>query len=371
MNRAKRSYAFYYSIISLACSCLLGFFYPMLNSSQFSSKVLQSIQADMKVFFLPESQNYASEYINALLAFADNQILIAMYNLTHRPLIDKLITLKNNNKNLDIDVLLDELSVKKSLYLASLLEKNNIPITIFPSSVNNSHMHNKFLIIDGEITLTGSANFSQPVLNIHSKYHNYENIISIKSSKIGSLFAHEFFALKNKALDLYLKPIKEHTFLQPPYNNAFFKEIITFTYNTNLLFAEKVNNLIKEKSAIQANEIKQFLGIIEPEENLRKALKRKRLESIKTYLIQPAKRQKIAQNTIDLSQSNKIIEKEAVLPLSYATTQASTQVNSQEAATMLNKAQAKLGIKSALPLKASTLIYRSQKDPVPSSSVNP
>jgi len=112
---------------------------------------------EMTVWKLPESGKDAIEAICGMLATAKRTIRVAMFTFTHMRLAQGLVAAKN--RGVKVEVALDhytrEGSSKKA---ADFLRDNNVPIYI---SQGIQLLHHKWALIDDEILLAGSANWTQ------------------------------------------------------------------------------------------------------------------------------------------------------------------------------------------------------------------
>jgi len=118
------------------------------------------------------------EFLIDLLSFAHEEIWISIYDLDDRHLIKKLeelhergivlkIIIENDNYNSNLDYLYDEGLIK--------------------FDENPKLMHDKFIIIDGSILVTGSSNFTKNGFD-----NNSNNINVFYSNELSELFMQEF-----------------------------------------------------------------------------------------------------------------------------------------------------------------------------------
>jgi hypothetical protein len=135
-----------------------------------------------KAYF--EDINY---HIKQLLSQARKSVKISVAWINAKMYSDILTTLANNGVKIEIIFNDDHINTTlKSLFVPN--------ITLFPIKTLRlrSFMHNKFCIIDNEILITGSFNWSK------NAYHSFENIIVIKKDyRLIKQFLFEFEDLIN------------------------------------------------------------------------------------------------------------------------------------------------------------------------------
>jgi phosphatidylserine/phosphatidylglycerophosphate/cardiolipin synthase-like enzyme len=124
----------------------------------------------VSVFFSPHG-NTAKEIISEIDA-AKNEILIQAYVLTNRSIANALI--QASKRNVNVIIILDQKQSKSRYSQKDYLLSNNIIVLL-----DNKHniAHNKIIIIDQIVLITGSYNFSY---NAENK--NSENVLVIKNN---------------------------------------------------------------------------------------------------------------------------------------------------------------------------------------------
>lgn len=170
--------------------------------------LLLIISLSVQVFFSPNGG--ARDAVLKELAHAKKEIDIAMYILTDRELSNALISAKGRGVN--VRVILDGKSAEEIGYSKHhFLSERKIDVKL-----DNTHksygdkyegiMHNKFAIIDNEILITGSYNWTHSAEKL-----NDENLLIIKDAKeITGKFSDKFKELWNRG-----KYIQKPTKLDP------------------------------------------------------------------------------------------------------------------------------------------------------------
>jgi phosphatidylserine/phosphatidylglycerophosphate/cardiolipin synthase-like enzyme len=119
---------------------------------------------------------------------AEKEISVAIYTLTNRKIAGVLT--KRHEDGLKIDIKYDagqyeEIDSMKSLI--SDLEKSGIPCRAVKLREDHARMHHKFVVIDQELVLTGSFNFTYSATSV-----NKENLVAIRDSKTAARFLETF-----------------------------------------------------------------------------------------------------------------------------------------------------------------------------------
>jgi hypothetical protein len=135
------------------------------------------------VYFSP--QGGATEAIVKELENAKTSILVQAYSFTSAPIAKALVAA--HERGVKVEILLDKSNLTAQFTSAPFVAKAGIPVKI-----DSAHdiAHNKIMIIDGEIVITGSFNFTKA-----AEDKNAENLLIIR----------------NKATaEKYIKNWKEH-----------------------------------------------------------------------------------------------------------------------------------------------------------------
>lgn len=152
------------------------FTFSSLDAAQDFSESIPQI----RVLFSPQD-NCAQEIVLAI-DNAKNYIYVAMYYFTSRPIAQALV--KAKNRGVDVRVCLDEEQLYYEWTKSKFLENKDVNIRLISGS---GIMHNKFCIIDGYITITGSYNWT-----VNADLKNDENVLIIKSREIAKIYREQF-----------------------------------------------------------------------------------------------------------------------------------------------------------------------------------
>lgn len=110
-----------------------------------------------KLWLLPDRSHQALRYLQKLIREAHSEIQIAMFTFTHPTLVHELIEAKK--RGLQIKIIIDS----QSGYGASMKAVQKLKEAGIDVYLNNSIqlMHHKLMVIDQEIFVSGSANWTK------------------------------------------------------------------------------------------------------------------------------------------------------------------------------------------------------------------
>jgi phosphatidylserine/phosphatidylglycerophosphate/cardiolipin synthase-like enzyme len=136
--------------------------------------------ARLEVYFSPDDGT--QDRLLELIASADQSISFLAYAFTSEPLADALI--QRAQEGLSVSGVVDENQASNADTQLDNLRAAGIPVRL---DGNPHSMHHKVLLIDGEIVVTGSYNFSN-----NAEMRNDENTLIIYNKNIAELYQAEF-----------------------------------------------------------------------------------------------------------------------------------------------------------------------------------
>ncbi len=126
-----------------------------------------------EVYLLPSQNNQIKEKISNSILNAKSEILIAMYNFSYKDFAKDLV--KASKNGVLITVVLDAEKIDKDDEVINLFKKHKIKTII----VDKRKMHLKVAVIDSEIAIFGSSNWTE-----ESFEENYELIYLSQDKKV-------------------------------------------------------------------------------------------------------------------------------------------------------------------------------------------
>jgi phosphatidylserine/phosphatidylglycerophosphate/cardiolipin synthase-like enzyme len=146
-----------FTALSALCAALL------LAGCEPQSSIPQGIQ----VYFSPKGG--ATDAVVNALAQATNNVLVQAYSFTSAPIAQALVDA--HRRGVKVQVILDHSQRTEKYSEADFLRNNGIPTLI---DAKHPIAHNKIIIIDDGIVITGSFNFTKA-----AEEHNAENLLVI------------------------------------------------------------------------------------------------------------------------------------------------------------------------------------------------
>jgi len=129
-----------------------------------------------QVYFSPHGG--CTEAIIKQIDNAKSEILVQAYSFTSTAIAKSL--LDAHTRNVRVEVILDKSQKTQNYSSATFLANSRIPTFI---DSNHAIAHNKVMIIDNNIVITGSFNFTKS-----AECKNAENLLIIKSDEIAKLY---------------------------------------------------------------------------------------------------------------------------------------------------------------------------------------
>jgi len=161
----KRSSLLALSIVILLVLCQsLGAKDAELNSSP------------TRVYFSPNGG--ATSAIVRALADAKNEILVQAYSFTSKKIAEALVDA--HKRGVHIEIILDKSNRSKKYSAADFMSHMGLPTYI---DAAHAIAHNKIMIIDRNVVITGSFNFTRA-----AETNNAENLMIIQSPALAKIY---------------------------------------------------------------------------------------------------------------------------------------------------------------------------------------
>jgi len=129
-----------------------------------------------KICFTPKG--HCTEMIVHEINKAKDHIYIEAYSFTSKPIIESLLEAKKNH--IEVTIILDKSQINNKNSLIKLLVNKGIKVFV---DYKPAIAHNKIVMIDNNIVITGSFNFTKA-----AQYKNAENIIILYDKEIASIY---------------------------------------------------------------------------------------------------------------------------------------------------------------------------------------
>ena len=141
-----------------------------------------SIPQGVQVYFSPRGG--ATEAVVSALDHATNSVLVQAYSFTSPPIAQALVAARRRGVN--VRVILDKSQQTEKYSEADFLKNQGIPTLI---DSQHAIAHNKIMILDGYVVLTGSFNFTKA-----AEENNAENLLVINDSVLAGEYTRNWHA---------------------------------------------------------------------------------------------------------------------------------------------------------------------------------
>jgi len=161
-----------------AATCCLLVLYACERKSAPSQKntVTTPYTDSIEVYFSPGG-GATTALVEALDA-ASSSVLVQAYSFTSAPIAGALK--RANDRGLDVKVILDKSQRLDKYSSATFLQHANIPLWV---DARHAIAHNKVMVIDGSIVVTGSFNFTKA-----AEERNAENLLIMHSPQLAKQY---------------------------------------------------------------------------------------------------------------------------------------------------------------------------------------
>ncbi len=149
--------------------------------------------APAQVFFSPHDG--ATGAIIKEIASAKSEILVQAYSFTSAPIAKAL--LDAHKRKVRVEAILDKSQKKERYTSATFLSNSGVPVYI---DADHAIAHNKIMVIDREVVITGSFNFTKA-----AEERNAENLLIIRSRDLAAQYI-ENWNSHRKHSQLYTRP---------------------------------------------------------------------------------------------------------------------------------------------------------------------
>jgi len=128
------------------------------------------------IYFTPPSDVAAA--VIEVIDSSKTEVLVQAYGFTHNGIAQAL--LRAHARGVQVKVLLDAKTDSTNRYVTELLQAQQIPLRL---DGGHAIAHNKVIVVDGELVITGSFNFTNS-----AQTRNAENLLVLKSSGLAESY---------------------------------------------------------------------------------------------------------------------------------------------------------------------------------------
>ena len=140
-----------------------------------------SIPRGVQVYFSPHGGT--TDAVVGVLGQATNTVLVQAYSFTSAPIARALVDAKR--RGLDVRVILDKSQRTEKYSEADFLQHEGIPTQI---DAEHAIAHNKIMVIDSYLVLTGSFNFTKA-----AEENNAENLLVLNDPALAKRYIDNWY----------------------------------------------------------------------------------------------------------------------------------------------------------------------------------
>jgi phosphatidylserine/phosphatidylglycerophosphate/cardiolipin synthase-like enzyme len=155
---------------------LIPFLFTLLFCGCEPCREAATIPTGWQVYFSPYGG--CTEAVVAALSRATNSVLVQAYSFTSAPIAKAVADAQR--RHLQVAVILDRSQRTEKYSSADFLRNSGVPTFI---DSKHAIAHNKIMIIDGAVVLTGSFNFTKA-----AEENNAENLLVIRDATLAAKY---------------------------------------------------------------------------------------------------------------------------------------------------------------------------------------
>jgi phosphatidylserine/phosphatidylglycerophosphate/cardiolipin synthase-like enzyme len=178
-----------YPLIPLAALCLLTLLACEKKSSRQPQGEIAVDQAAIQVRFSPGGK--PTDLVVDVLDNAKQTVLVQAYSFTSAPIAEALRNA--HRRGVNVRVILDKGQRSEKYTSATFLHNAGIPVWI---DKKHAIAHNKVMVIDSNIVITGSFNFTKA-----AESRNAENLLVIRNAEIAKQYIENWNKCRGHAED--------------------------------------------------------------------------------------------------------------------------------------------------------------------------
>ncbi len=156
------------------------------SSGSYADNVISLDSCQVAAYFSPRGG--CPEAIISVIDDAEKSIDCAIYTFTSREIAQALV--RAYERGVAVRAIMDRNQAAEGYAKKRYLMNKDIPVRVH---IGDGIMHNKFLVADSTIVITGSYNWTTS-----ANRWNYENIIVIKSPPLAKIYERQFGKLWKK-----------------------------------------------------------------------------------------------------------------------------------------------------------------------------
>ena len=150
------------------------------------SRVMQPVPKLKEALFFPSPTN--EQKLVHLLDTAQQTMHVCVFTITNNALRDALV--RAHDRGVQVKVISDDECMKQQG--SDIYDMKAYGIPCESDTDPEAHMHNKFVVIDGQVLITGSFNWT-----VAAGGRNQENLVFLQDAELSTAYIQEFERLWN------------------------------------------------------------------------------------------------------------------------------------------------------------------------------
>jgi phosphatidylserine/phosphatidylglycerophosphate/cardiolipin synthase-like enzyme len=130
----------------------------------------------MGIYFTPPADVAAA--VIEVIDQSKTEVLVQAYGFTHNGIAQALV--RAHGRGVQVKVLLDAKTDATNRFVTDVLQAQQIPLRL---DASHAIAHNKVIVVDGEMVITGSFNFTNS-----AQTRNAENLLVLKSTGLADSY---------------------------------------------------------------------------------------------------------------------------------------------------------------------------------------
>jgi phosphatidylserine/phosphatidylglycerophosphate/cardiolipin synthase-like enzyme len=155
------------------------------DAADMSSADIQKSLAQAEVvgiYFTPPAD--VATAVIAVIDQSKSEVLVQAYGFTHNGIAQALV--RAHDRGVAVKVLLDAKTDSTNRFVKEVLQSQQIPLRL---DASHAIAHNKVIVVDGEMVITGSFNFTNS-----AQTRNAENLLVLRSTGLADSYKANWLA---------------------------------------------------------------------------------------------------------------------------------------------------------------------------------
>lgn len=175
VNHSARQWMLRWAVLWMAA----GVSWTLAQEAPFAPSDIQPSLSQAEVvgiYFTPPADVAAA--VIEVIDQSKSEVLVQAYGFTHNGIAQALV--RSHARGVMVKVLLDAKTDSTNRFVTDLLQSQQIPLRL---DASHAIAHNKVIVVDGEMVITGSFNFTNS-----AQTRNAENLLVLRSKGLADSY---------------------------------------------------------------------------------------------------------------------------------------------------------------------------------------